>query len=351
MELLIDWSSLTSVTVIVLFLVLLAEAANGWTDAPCATSAAVATGVLSSRHALWVTVVGNLGGLLASLLLGAAVAHTIGTGIVQPHVITVVSIGVAMVTVFSWSCIAAWLGLPVSKTHSLLASLAGIGFALGGIEALLPTSGNWQDSGWIKVGIGMFSAVVVGSALSWVISRSIIVAKLEKRIPEAWWKRMQIATVCLVSSGHGFNDGLKYVGIFTLVLFSSGVISEFAVSPWVIVLCAIVMGIGTFIGGWRIHNRLDAMVNHQVTEQVEKKSFLPFMGVSSELTSGFLIWQTGWLGIPTSTNHATVAAMAGARSSSGKVHTGSLVKILWGWVVTYIFCFWAADLIATLFLA
>lgn len=350
MDVFLDWSNLTGLTLFVLLLVLLAEAANGWTDAPCATSAAVATGVLSSRQALWVTVAGNFVGLLASLLVGAAVAHTIGTGIVRPEMITVASIGIAMLTVFLWSCIAAWLGLPVSKTHSLLAALAGIGFSLGGLEALTPASGDWGDSGWVKVGIGAFSAIVAGSALSWVVARSILTAKLEDRIPEEWWRRMQIATVCIVSSGHGFNDGLKYVGIFTLVLFTSGMIPEFTVLPSVIVLCAIVMGIGTFVGGWRIHNRLDAMVNHPVAEQVGKKSFLPFMGVSSELVSGFLIWQTGWLGIPTSTNHATVAAMAGARSSSGKVHSGSLIKILWGWVVTYIFCFWMADLVTAVML-
>ncbi len=345
-----DWSQITLITGVVLILVLLAEAANGWTDAPCATSSAVASGVLSSKNALIITVLGNFAGLIASLFVGAAVAHTIGTGIVRPEIITVSSIGVAMVTIFAWSLIAAWLGLPVSKTHSLLAALAGIGFSLGGVTALTPASGVWTDSGWIKVGVGVFAALVVGSAISWVLARSIIMSKLDEKLPEEWWRRLQVLTVCVVSSGHGFNDGLKYVGIFTLVLFAAGIITEFTVSPMVIVLCAIVMGIGTFIGGWRIHNSLDAMVNHPVKEQVEKKSFRPFMGVSSELTSGFLIWQTGWLGIPTSTNHATVAAMVGARSSSGKVHIASMVRILWGWVVTYVFCFWVAELIATIIL-
>ncbi len=345
---LLDWSHLSVLAGFVMLSVLLAEAANGWTDAPCATSAAVATGVLSSRRALFVTVAGNFAGLMLSLVVGAAVAHTIGTGIVRPDLITVESIGIAMVTVFAWSCVSAWLGLPISKTHSLLAALAGIGFALGGFSALLPASGDWHDSGWVKVGIGAFSALVCGSALSWMLARAIIVGKLDERIPDRWWRRMQIATVCFVSSGHGFNDGLKYVGILTLVLYTTGVIPQFAVMPWVIALCAVVMGLGTMVGGWRIHKRLDLMVNshpHPVEVQVQKKSFQPFMGVSSELVSGFLIWQTGWLGIPTSTNHATVAAMAGARSSSGKVHTGSFVRILWGWVVTYIFCFSIAELL------
>jgi PiT family inorganic phosphate transporter len=234
----------------------------------------------------------------------------------------------------------------------LLAALAGIGFALGGFEALLPVSGDWHDSGWVKVFIGAFSAIVCGSALSWTLARAVIVAKLVDRIPERWWRRMQIVTVCFVSSGHGFNDGLKYVGIFTLVLVTSGVIPSFEVMPWVIGLCAFVMGIGTLIGGWRIHRRLDLMVNHPhpAEVQVQKKSFQPFMGVTSELVSGFLIWQTGWLGIPTSTNHATVSAMAGARSASGKIHSGSLIRILWGWVVTYIFCFWCAELLTRVLL-
>lgn len=337
----------------VLFAVLLAELTNGMSDAPIGTSAAVASKALTGRQALAITAIGNFIGLMIALLLGAAVAKTIGTGIVRPEIITVGAIGVAMATTVVWALGATWLGLPISKTHSLLATLAGIGYALGGFDALLPVSGHLADSGWLLVFKGMLIAILVGSAFSWFVTKIIIRTKLDTKIPEQWWRRAQVVTVCGVASGHGFNDGLKYVGIFTLVLLKSGAIPAFTVLPSVILLCAVIMAIGTLAGGWRIHRRLDRLVNEEKLresdpeQQVEpKKPFKPYMGVATELVSTICIWQTGFLGIPMSTNHAVVSAMAGAKSANGKVHAGSLMRILWGWVVTYVFCFTVAYVVA-----
>ena len=51
-----------------------------------------------------------------------------------------------------------------------------------------------------------------------------------------------------------------------------------------------------------------------------------------------------------STNHAVVAAMAGARSARGKAHTASVVKILGGWVATYVVGFTVAKWLTEYFL-
>lgn len=344
-----DLTLLTTETLVVLLLVLVAEFSNGWSDAPVSTSSAVASGLLTNKQALRITALGNFFGLIAALILGAAVAKTIGTGIVQADIISTSSIGIAMVSTILWALAALWLGFPISKTHSLLAALAGIGYAHGGWSALLPESGNWHDSGWVAVGKGVFLAIVCGSAIAWFITTFFMRLGLPEKIPLVWWRRFQLVTVWAVSSGHGFNDGLKYVGIFTLVLYKGGLISEFQVLPSVIVLCAVVMGLGTLLGGLRIQRRLERLVNHSTDDQT-KKSFKPHMGVCSELTSATLIWQSGFVGIPMSTNHSVTAAMAGAKSAQGKVHINSLVRIIWGWVITYLFCFWVAYLAADVFL-
>ena len=51
---------------------------------------------------------------------------------------------------------------------------------------------------------------------------------------------------------HGSNDGQKFIGVFTLALVLGGVLPEFLVPTWVILLCALTMGMGTALGGWRI---------------------------------------------------------------------------------------------------
>jgi len=55
-----DFTQLSIGVVLVLISVLAAEAANGWTDAPAGTSAAVASGLLTSRQALWRTAIFGL---------------------------------------------------------------------------------------------------------------------------------------------------------------------------------------------------------------------------------------------------------------------------------------------------
>lgn len=106
---------------------------------------------------------------------------------------------------------------------------------------------------------------------------------------------------------------------------------------------------GTLIGGWIIHRRLDGMVNKGSGEDCpEGERFKPYMGVCAEITAAAAILQTGVVGIPMSTNHAVVSSIAGAKSGNGSVHLESVVKVLWGWVITCLFCFFAAFLLASL---
>ncbi len=76
--------------VFVLLLILGAEFVNGWTDAPNAIATVVSTRALPPLVALIMASVFNLLGVLLS---GTAVAKTIGTGIVDPKVISLTTVG------------------------------------------------------------------------------------------------------------------------------------------------------------------------------------------------------------------------------------------------------------------
>jgi PiT family inorganic phosphate transporter len=338
-----DWSQMTFVVGLVLALALLAEAATGWSDAPVGTAAAVASGVLKKKQALHFTVWCNFIGALCALIVGAKVAHTFGTTIVSPAFVTVETLGVALTTSILWSCLAIWLGLPLSKMHSLLAALAGVAVAKGGFAALA-TSNHWWQSGWGLIAIGMVMALVLSAALSWFLATLFRRLKWHTSWPYERWRKVQLGTVFVMATGHGFNDGLKYAGIFTLVMLKAGLIASFQVFPIVIVLCAIALAVGTYLGGSRIHHRLDSMVNK---DSESHELFEPYMGVAAEGVAGLFMWGSGMLGIPMSTNHALVAAMAGAKSVAGRIHQNTAIKIVWGWVVTYFFCFSCSWLLAT----
>jgi PiT family inorganic phosphate transporter len=309
---------------VVLLLVLGAEFLNGWTDAPNATAAAVATGLLSKKQALWLAAVLNACGTLAALFFGAAVAKTIGTGIVSPEAVSLYSIGAAMSAVILWGLLAANIGLPVSKSHALFAALAGAAFQGGGAEALVA-------SGWITILKGVFISTFAVFTISWTASSLVEFAHVGW-MTERRWRQCQTVTVMLVAFGHGWNDGLKFIGVFALVLLLGGVIPAFAISPWIVVICALVMGTGTLLGGWRIVTRIGKdMVNNV---------YHPSQGVVAEFVAALGIAGTAFGGIPMSTTHTVVSSVAGAKASHGihAVNWKTVRIIIQGWIATIICC-------------
>jgi len=307
-----------------LLLVLGAEFLNGWTDAPNATAAAVATGLLTRRTALLLAVVLNVLGTLAALVFGAAVAKTIGTGIVSPVAVTLYSIAAAMLAIILWGLIAAYIGLPVSKSHALFAGLAGAAFQHGGWGALLAV-------GWITILKGVAISTVIVFTITWALSGLIQYAN-PHWMSERMWRRCQAVTVMLVAFGHGWNDGLKFIGVFALVLLMSGINSVFHVSPWIVFICAAVMGLGTLCGGWRIVSR--------IAKEMVNDLYHPQQGVIAEFVAACGISATAFFGIPMSTTHTVVSSIAGAKASHG-VHTvnwKTVRLIVQGWIATIIFC-------------
>ena len=123
---------LTLGLLIALFAVLAAEFVNGWTDAPNAIATVVSTGVMTARQAIVMAVLFNTIGAMA----GTAVAATVGKGIVAPSALTLPSITATMLSIIAWGSLAARFGIPVSKSHALLAGLMGAAVAGGGWEAL-----------------------------------------------------------------------------------------------------------------------------------------------------------------------------------------------------------------------
>jgi PiT family inorganic phosphate transporter len=119
---------------LVLFLVLTALAfdfINGFHDAANAISTIVSTRVLTpSQAVLWAAFFN----FVAFFLVGVPVATTIGTGIIQPGIITDAVIFAALAGAIAWNLITWYLGLPSSSSHPLIGGLIGTGLVKGGVE-------------------------------------------------------------------------------------------------------------------------------------------------------------------------------------------------------------------------
>ena len=313
----------------VLLLVLAAEFANGWTDAPNAIATVVSTRVLSPSQAVVMASILNALGAMS----GTAVAFTIGKGIVKSEIINTSTVGAAMVGIVVWSTFAWYYGLPTSESHALVAGLAGAGLAVAGPSVLV-----WE--GWRKVLIGLGFSTFLGFLGGLGIMTAIyrLFYRSSPSIIHKLFGRLQVISAAFMAFSHGSNDGQKFIGTFTLVLMLGGVLPEFRVPIWVILLCAGTMGIGTAVGGWRIVK----------TMGIRLTKLEPVHGFAAETSAGLAIEFASLFGIPLSTTHTINTAImgVGATRRFSAVRWGVGGEIVTAWILTFPVCGLIAWLVA-----
>jgi PiT family inorganic phosphate transporter len=307
--------------IIVLALVLGAEFVNGWTDAPNSIATVVSTRVMTPAVAVLMAAVLNFVGAMS----GTAVAATISRGIVQPEAINLATVGAAMIAIIFWSTLAWRFGLPTSESHALISGLAGASMATAGVDVLL-----WD--GWQKVLIGLIFSTFLGFGLSWLIVVAIMwlfrrstADKVHSR-----FGRLQILSAAFMAFSHGSNDGQKFIGAFTLALMLGGQLPAFEVSLWVILLCSVVMAVGTSTGGWRIIHTMGARMVKLRTHQ----------GFAAETGAATAIEIASRFGIPLSTTHTINMAILGVGSAQrlSAIRWGVVREIVMAWILTFPVC-------------
>lgn len=308
-------------TVFVLILILWAEFVNGWTDAPNSIATVVTTKVIPPKLAILLAAVLNILGAFS----GTAVAMTIGKDIIRPEIINIPTVGAAMIGIIIFSTIAWKYGLPTSESHALIAGLTGAGYASGGLNALLWT-------GWEKVLIGLLLSTFLGFIFSFIIFLVIVKLFNNQGISKTrkTFSRLQIISASFMAFSHGNNDGQKFIGAFALTLFLSGISNELFVPPWVIFLCAVVMGVGTLFGGWRIIKTLGLKLTRLETPH----------GFAVETAAASTIILASQFGIPISTTHTISTSImgAGAVSRMKAVRWDVARNILAAWILTFPVC-------------
>jgi inorganic phosphate transporter, PiT family len=314
-------SGMTIALVVALAAVLMAEFVNGWTDAPNVIATVVSTGVLGPRTAVAMAVVLNTVGAMA----GTAVATTVGNGIVESSAMTLPAITAAMLSIIAWGGIAARFGIPVSKSHALLAGLAGAALAGGGWTAL-------QWTGWHKVGIGLVCSLGLGFGGALLIGRLVILlaGSASPNRAKRRFDVLQILSAAFMAFNHGLNDGQKFMGVFALTMLAGGATQVFEIPFWVIVVCALTMGLGTSFGGWRIIETVGSKMARLTSWQ----------GFAAQTSASITIFGASHFGIPLSTTHTITTAIVGASASrrTYDVRWGVLRRIILAWVVTFPFC-------------
>jgi PiT family inorganic phosphate transporter len=311
---------------VITFIVLVAfEALNGWTDAPNAVATVVSTRVMPPAAAVTMAAVLNLIGALS----GTAVATTIGKGVIDIDAgLTLKAVAAGAFAVVCWGGLAAYLRLPVSKSHGLLAGLGGAAVQQAGFGVLIGT-------GWEKVFSGMGMSLLFGFGAAFVIMLALlwIFRNFSPRGVRRNFGHAQIFSSGFMAWSHGTSDGQKAMGAMAmaLALYHGTPASEFSVPVWVIVLAAVTMGVSTMAGGWRIIKTLGMDVTHLETYQ----------GFCAETAAAATLAVTARFGIPVSTTHTIGSAImgVGATRRLSAVRWGIAYNILLAWIITFPVCF------------
>lgn len=309
---------ISTATLFVLALVLGAEFVNGWTDAPNAIATVVSTRVLRPYTAVVMATALNIIGAFS----GLAVAQTIGKGFVKAEVIGLTTIAGAMVGIIVWSTLAWWRGLPTSESHGLVAGLTGAGFATAGMQALVFT-------GWQKVLVGLLFSTFLGFGGGLVLMLLIarVFFRSRPRTVRETFGRLQVLSSAFMAYSHGSNDGQKFIGVFALTLFLGGVHSDFVIPGWIIWVCALMMGAGTAVGGWRIVRTMGLRLT----------KLEPVHGFCAETGAALTIELASQLAIPLSTTHTINTSImgVGATRRLSAVRWGVGREIVLAWILTF----------------
>jgi len=229
--------------ILVIIIALIFEVSNGWNDSANAIATVVSTRVLTPMQAVLLAAVMNIAGAFFS----TAVAKTIGKGIVNPADITQTVVAAALFAGFLWNGAMTVFGLPVSASHAIIGGIMGAGIAhMGGFDQL-------NLAGLTKIFIALLTSPIIGIFFGYLFMKLLIrfFCNVSPGTLNKHFGRLQIFSASFMAFSHGSNDAQKGMGVITLALLSGGYIGSLEVPFWVILLCALAMGLGTVMGGWR----------------------------------------------------------------------------------------------------
>jgi PiT family inorganic phosphate transporter len=292
---------------------------NGLHDAANSIATIVSTRVLRPQYAVAWAAFFNF---IAFLFFGLHVAETLGTGIIDPEIVTPGVIFAALVGAIVWNVLTWIVGIPSSSSHALIGGLVGAGVAKAGTGAIV-LGGLLKTVSAIVLSplTGFLLALILVLAVAWIFVRQSPFAV------DRTFRVLQFISASLYSLGHGGNDAQKTMGIIAVLLYSQGMLGDtFYVPLWVVLTCQAALALGTLFGGWRIVHTMGSKITR----------LNPMQGFCAETGGAITLFAATWLGIPVSTTHTITGAIigVGAARRVSAVRWGVAKSIVVAWIVT-----------------
>ncbi len=309
---------------------------------------------LDYRRALLLATLATVAGSLASWwLAGSLVQQFSGRGLVPdavinaPRFIAAVGLGAALTIL-----LATRLGLPISTTHALIGGLVGAGLAQPGAEVRYPALASLF---LLPLLVSPLVAALLGYAASRLVRRLppddcacvvappslaspvgpmmagnglpvVVIAPAEQCRENSGvvarlslsrsGDRAHVASATLICFARGVNDTPK---LAALLLAGSALDAVGAAAAIAFVMAA---------GGLLHARRVAVTMSRRVTRMDHRQ------GLAANLVTATLVLFASKLGMPVSTTHVSVGAIAGMGASAGTVDRTTVRGIVLSWVAT-----------------
>ncbi|MFF5963493.1 anion permease [Streptomyces collinus] len=310
---------ITFLVAVVIVTALAFDFTNGFHDTANAMATSIATGALAPRTAVLISGVLNVVGAF----LSTEVARTISGGIVDDTLVSPGMIFAGLVGAILWNLLTWLVGLPSSSSHALFGGLIGAVWVGAGSHGV-----NFDKVVEKVLVPAVASPVVAGvAALLATYLAYRLTDRARKDSVTRGFRIGQVASASLVSLAHGTNDAQKTMGVITLTLISAGALGHDAGPPlWVIASAGLAIGLGTYLGGWRIIRTMGKGLTEIQSPQ----------GFAAETASTTVILTSAHLGFALSTTQVASGSILGAGLGRrlAEVRWGVAGRMAVAWVIT-----------------
>jgi PiT family inorganic phosphate transporter len=215
-----------------------------------------------------------------------------------------------------WMLFSAYLGYPISATHSIVGGIIGIGL-LGELVWGIPIV-RWDTISIIIIGwiLSPLLSLIIAFLLQRYIRRALLsktkgLTEIQRREQIFGW--LLLVMVIIICLSRGGNDVAKAIGLLTI----------FFVEPIELSLLLLMGGVGMGIGLLVLGRRVVRTVGIELTELRPSASF-------SSATAGAIVLLVGtMLGIPLAATHILITSVIGVgmanRASTNKTVLRKLI--------------------------
>lgn len=293
---------------------------NGFSDSKVIVATIISSRALSPRWALFLAAVAEFCGATIFGLGVAAVARTIGTGLILPTAISMDTLICALVGAIIWSVVTWLIGIPSSSSHALVGGLIGAAWVHSGLNAI-------QFAGLIKILLVLFLSPLIGLGVAYVFTKLVffLSRNASMRI-NSFFKNIQIFTGIAMAFSHGANDPQKPMGIIALGLLIAGMTSNFEIPVYAVLAVAAIYAIGDLTGGSRLIKTVGSKFY----------KIRPVHGFCAQVTSALVVFGAAVIGGPVSSTQVISSAVLGAGSAQrvNMVRWGIAGEMLITWLLT-----------------